>query len=435
MKRQKTLSIFGLGYVGVVTGVCFAGRGYRVIGVDVNKVKVDLINQGKSPIVEKGIDKIMSKTVRTGKFSATTSAREAILNSDISIICVGSPSLENGGINLQHLKAVAAQIGSVLKELDRYQIVVIRSTVLPGTTEDIIVPILENSSHKKAYRDFGVLVNPEFMREGSSIEDFFAPAKIIIGSHGKKDEGVLRSIYRSIKAPFISVDFKTAELSKYLDNVFHALKITFANEIGALSKNIGVDGKKAMQIVCMDKKSNISSMYLEPGFAFGGSCLPKDLKAILYKTKTDSLALPLVEGIAKSNDFCIQRALGEIVKTGKKKVGMLGLSFKPGTDDLRESQMVRLAELLIGKGFKLKIYDKNVSLAKIIGANKSYIEKEIPHISSLLCTRLNDVVKGSEVIVIGHNIKEFKEVKRKLKKDQILMDLTDSFQSKQEKMQ
>ena len=424
MKRKKTLSVFGLGYVGVVTAACLAEQGYRIIGVDVSKKKIGLINKGKSPIVEKGIDGLVSKTVKAKRFCVTDSAMYAISNSGLSIVCVGTPSMENGAINLSHLKDVSREIGSVLKGLRRYHIVVIRSTMMPGTTEEVVIPIIEKASSKKAFKDFGVLVNPEFMREGNSIEDFYAPAKVIVGSMKKKDEKVLRSIYGSIKAPFISTDFKTAEFSKYLDNVFHGLKIVFANEIGAFSKRFGLDGKKAMEILCMDKKSNISGMYLKPGFAFGGSCLPKDLKAVLHKTKTGELDLPLLESIVKSNDLTVKRAFEAIKKTGKKKVTMLGLSFKPGTDDLRESQMVRLAELLIGKGYKLKIYDKNVSLAALMGANKAYIENEIPHIASLLCGSISEAIRASEVVVVGHSAKEFKEGIKKIKKNRVLIDLT-----------
>ena len=424
MNRKKTLSVFGLGYVGVVTAACLAEQGYRIIGVDVNRKKLELIKRGKSPVIEKGINELVSRTVKGNRLSVTPSTKYAVLNSEVSIVCVGTPSMENGAIDLSHLKDVSREIGAVLKGLRRYHTVVIRSTMMPGTTEEVIIPVIEKASSKKAFKDFGVVVNPEFMREGNSIEDFYAPAKVIAGSEKKKDEKVLRSIYGFIKAPFISTDFKTAEFSKYLDNVFHGLKIVFANEVGAFSKRFGLDGKKAMEIMCMDKKSNISGMYLKPGFAFGGSCLPKDLKAVLYKTKIGELDLPLLRSIMKSNDQTIKRAFEAIKTTGKKKVAMLGLSFKPGTDDLRESQMVRLAELLVGKGYKLKIYDKNVSLAALMGANKAYIENEIPHIASLLCGSIDEAIRTSEVIVVGHSAKEFKKVTKKIKKNQVLIDLT-----------
>lgn len=424
MKRQKSLSIFGLGYVGIVTGACLADKGYRVIGVDVNKKKVGLVNIGRSTVIEKGIGEIVSRTVKKRRFLATASARYAILNSDVSIICVGTPSADNGAIDLSHLKHAAKEIGAALKDAKAYHVVVVRSTVLPGTTENVVIPILEKASSKKAFRDFGIVVNPEFMREGNSIEDFYRPAKVIIGGNKKQDKDILKSIYKFIKAPLVSTDIKTAEFSKYLDNIFHALKISFANEIGLISKKTGLDGREVMRILCLDKKSNISNRYLRPGFAFGGSCLPKDLKAVLYKTRMESISLPLMESILKSNDDCIQEVFKRILKTGKKKVGMLGLSFKPGTDDLRDSQMVRLAELLIGKGFNLKIYDRNVSLARLIGTNKAYIEKEIPHIASVLCPSPHKLIKESELIVVGHDTKEFKAITKNIKKNQILLDLT-----------
>ena len=421
---KKSLSVFGMGYVGLVTGACLAAKGCRVIGVDVNPKKVLLINKGKSPVIEKGMDKIVSKAVKAKMFSATTSARDAVLNTGISMICVGTPSMEDGRINVEHLRSVSEEIGKALRLVNRYHIIIVRSTVLPGTTENIVIPSLEKSSGKKAFRDFGVLVNPEFMREGESVEDFYYPAKIIVGSFNGRDKETMSLVYDFINMPIIDTDIKTAEFSKYLDNIFHALKISFANEIGELALNLGVDGKKAMELLCIDKKSNISARYLRPGFAFGGSCLPKDLKAALYRIRVGGLTLPLLESVQKSNDLCIQRIFEEIIKTKKKKIGMLGLSFKPGTDDLRESQMVQLAEYLIGKGFDLKIYDKNVSMARIMGANKVYIQKEIPHVSSLLCGSLEQVIKSSEVVVLGHPTQEFKNAVKGLKKGQILIDLT-----------
>ena len=424
MKTKGFFSVFGLGYVGAVTAACLADRGYRVIGVDVKKKKVSLINAGKSPIIEKGLDEIISRTVKKKMFFATTSCEYAVKNSSVSILCIGTPSLPNGAIDLEYLENVSRQIGRVLNSLNRYHLIIVRSTMLPGTTEKIIIPLLEQSSSRKAFRDFGVLVNPEFMREGNSVEDFYAPAKIIIGGCNKRDLMAAKALYKFIKAPFIATDIKTAEFTKYIDNMFHALKISFANEIGVLADKFGLDRAQAMEIFCMDKKSNISSRYLKPGFAFGGSCLPKDIKAILHKVRIEALDAPLLEAILKSNDTHIYRALEKILRTGKKNIGMLGLSFKPGTDDLRESQMVKLAELLIGKGAKLKIYDKNVSLASITGANKAYITKEIPHISSLLCGSINRVLNDSDVIVIGHCAKEFGEAVEKAKKDKIVIDLS-----------
>lgn len=418
------IAIFGLGYVGAVTGACLAKEGHLVIGVDINKRKVDAINKGRSPIIEKGLNEIVSSAVKNKLFSASISAKEAVLKTDIGMVCVGTPSAESGAIDIEHLKKVVREIGEALNGLARFYTVVIRSTVLPGTIEGGLIPILEEASGGKSGRDFGVCANPEFMREGNSLEDFYKPAKTIIGAVGKKEKEILKRLYGFVKPTLIMTDIKTAEFSKYLDNAFHGLKISFANEVAILAKKIGVEPIEAMEIFCKDRISNISPRYLKPGFSFGGSCLAKDIRAMLYKAKMEDIEMPLVGSILKSNDMHIDNAVKDALKTGKKNIGMLGLSFKPGTDDLRESQLVRLAELLIGKGFKLKIYDKNVSMAKIIGSNKIYIQKEIPHISSLLCKSLDEVIKNSEVIIMGHGTKEFNEAVQKLRKNQILMKLT-----------
>ena len=418
------IAVFGLGYVGAVTGACLAKKGHLVIGVDINKRKVGAINKGYSPIIEKGLDRIISSTVKNKHFIAVTSAREAVLKTDIGMVCVGTPSVESGAINIDHLKTVVREIGDALNGLDRFYTVVIRSTVLPGTIENILIPIIEEASGRKSGRDFGICANPEFMREGNSLEDFFKPAKTIIGAAGKKEKEMLKKLYSFVKTTLLVTDIKTAEFSKYLDNAFHGLKISFANEMASMAKKMGVEPIKAMEIFCKDKVSNISPRYLRPGFSFGGSCLPKDIKAMLYKAKMENVEMPLMGSILKSNGMHIDNAVKDILKTGKRNIGMLGLSFKAGTDDLRESQLVRLAELLIGKGFKLKIYDKNVSMAKIMGANKAYIQKEIPHISSLLCKSLDEVIRDSEVIVAGHDTKEFNKAVKNLRKEQILMKLT-----------
>ena len=418
------IAIFGLGYVGAVTGACLAKKGHNVIGVDINKQKVDAVNKGHSPIIEKGLGELIRKCVKNKRFSATTSTKEAVLKTDIGMVCVGTPSMESGAINIEHLRTAVREIGKALNGMGRFYTIVIRSTVLPGTIEDILTPILEQSSGKKSGRDFGICANPEFMREGNSLEDFYKPAKTIIGAAGKKEKEILNRMYSFVRKSIILTDIKTAEFSKYLDNTFHGLKISFANEMGVIARKLGVDPVKAMEIFCKDRISNISPRYLRPGFSFGGSCLPKDIRAMLYKARTENIDMPLIGSILESNDIQIDNAARMILKTGKRKIGLLGLSFKPGTDDLRESQLVKLAELLIGKGFKLKIYDKNVSVAKIMGANKAYIQKEIPYISSLLCKSLDEVIRDSEVIVAGHDTKEFNKAVENLRKEQILMKLT-----------
>ncbi|PIW68714.1 MAG: GDP-mannose dehydrogenase [Candidatus Omnitrophica bacterium CG12_big_fil_rev_8_21_14_0_65_42_8] len=417
------IAVFGLGYVGAVTAACFAKEGHLVIGVDINKHKVDAINKGHSPIIEKGLGELICKCVKNKRFSAATSATEAVLKTDIGMVCVGTPSMESGAINIEHLKIAVREIGEALNGLGRFYTIVIRSTALPGTIEDILTPILEQSSGRKSGRDFGICANPEFMREGNSLEDFYKPAKTIIGTAGKKEKEILEKLYSFTKTTLIATDIKTAEFSKYLDNTFHGLKISFANEMAGMAKKMGVEPIKAMEIFCKDRISNISPRYLKPGFSFGGSCLPKDIRAVLYKARTEDIDIPLIGSILESNDIQIDDAARMILKTGKRKIGLLGLSFKPGTDDLRESQLVRLAEILIGKGLKLRIYDKNVSMAKLVGTNKAYINKEIPYISSLLCRTIDEAVKGSEVIVIGHGLKEFRDAAKKYYKGRIIIDL------------
>ncbi len=419
------ISIFGLGYVGAVTGACLAEKGHKVLGVDINREKVSSLNRGKSPIIEKGLNKIVSAAFRNKRLSATGSVEKAVTGSDVLMLCVGTPSDENGAIDLEILRTVCSQIGAALKSCPLYRTIVVRSTVLPGTTEGLIMPELEKTSGKKTGVDFGVCVNPEFMREGNSVEDFYSPAKTIVGAGDGRERKVMKKIYSFIKAPFIATDIKTAEISKYLDNVFHGVKICFANEIGELCRIMGVDPQAAIDVFLKDKKSNISPRYLRPGFAFGGSCIPKDLRAVLNEAKVRNLDIPLMNSIVGSNDTHIYRAFKKISATGKKKIAVLGLSFKPGTDDLRESQMVRLCEMLIGKGFNLRIYDRNVSMARLTGANRRYINKEIPHISSLLSPSLEYAIKGSEVIVIGHNTPDFKKVKEAKAKRRVMIDLTE----------
>lgn len=424
MKGRMKIGIFGLGYVGTVTAACLAQKGHIVTGVDVNEAKVAAINKGNSPVLEKDMDNIVASTVKSGRFYATTSPEKVVLETDMAMVCVGTPAKKSGSIDISHLKKATRQIAKALRMRKNFYTIVIRSTVLPGTTEEIVIPILERYSKKKIDRDFGVCINPEFMREGNSVEDFYRPAKTIIGIRTEKEKVLMTKVLGFIKAPLITTSVRTAEFCKYLDNTFHALKICFANEMALIGDRLGVEADKAIEVFCMDKISNISNRYLNPGFAFGGSCLPKDIKAVLYKARIEDLCMPLVGSILVSNDAHIKRAFRAIVDTGKKKVSLLGLSFKPGTDDLRESQLVKLSELLINKGFKVKIYDKNISLAHIVGTNKAYIREEMPHISSLLCHSLDEALQYSEVIVVGHNIKEFRGVKKKIRKDQIFIDLT-----------
>jgi GDP-mannose 6-dehydrogenase len=424
------ISIFGLGYVGCVSAACLAEQGHYVVGVDINDDKVNMINRGQSPIIEQDLEVIIKNCVSAGRLRATTNALEGINDSDISLVCVGTPSNSNGSLNLQFVEQVCREIGQGLSEKKERHVVVLRSTMLPGSTEDRVIPALEDGSGLKAGQGFGVCVNPEFLREGTSIYDFHHPPFTLIGEHLEGDGDVVARLYETIDAPCIRVPLRVAEIVKYANNTFHALKICFANEIGNICKQEGVDSHQVMDIFCMDTKLNLSAYYLKPGFAFGGSCLPKDLRALLYHSRQRDLELPILCSILPSNEMQLQRGLELIKETGKKKIGVLGFSFKADTDDLRESPLVRLIETLIGKGYSVRLYDRNVSMAKLHGANKEYIEKEIPHISTLMCPSLSQVIEEAEVIIIGNKDPEFVQALEIARPDQIIIDLvriTDDF--------
>ena len=417
------ISIFGLGYVGAVSIAVLADNGNKIIGVDVNTTKVEMINAGQSPIIEADLPELMKKGVDGGRIRATTDATEAVHNSDLSIICVGTPSHPNGSLNLNYIKRVSEQIGEALRDKPGYHVVVARSTMLPGSTEEIVIPILEQSSGKKAGRDFGVGFNPEFLREGSSIKDFYDPPFTVIGGDDECTVTAVRQIYDMLEAEVIVAPIKVAETVKYACNAFHALKVSFANEIGNICKQQDIDSHQVMDIFCKDTKLNISPYYMKPGFAFGGSCLPKDLRALLYHARYYDLAPPVLESIMRSNQQQIDIAYQMVRRTNCKRIGVLGFSFKAGTDDLRESPMVELVERMIGKGYQVAVYDKNVSLANLQGANRAYIEQEIPHIASLMCTSVEDVLAVSDVIVVGYRTAEFQQALRLAKPEQIIIDL------------
>ena len=421
------ISIFGIGYVGCVSAACFAKSRHHVIGVDVNATKVEIINSGRSPIVEAGIDELMSQMVAAGRLRAVTCPCEAIRESEISLVCVGTPSNANGSLNLKHVERVCEEIGAALKNKQERHTVVIRSTMLPGTIENLVVPTLEKHSAKKAGTDFGVCINPEFLREGSSLKDFYAPPFTLIGADSKQTADLVSSLYEDIEAPLMVTELKTAEMVKYACNCFHALKVSFANEIGNICKAAGIDSHEVMDVFTKDTKLNLSPYYLTPGFAFGGSCLPKDLRAINYKAKQLDVEVPVLGSILTSNRLQIERAVDMVLQTGKKRIGVLGFSFKAGTDDLRESPMVTLIETLIGKGLQLAIYDRDVSLAKLFGANKEYIEREIPHISQLMRGSIDEVVGDSDVIVIGNKASEFRSIESRLNRHHKVLDLVRIF--------
>src|SRR6266704_2820340 len=392
------LSVWGLGYVGTVSAGCLAQEGHDVIGVDSEQTKVDLINAGKTPIIEKDIGRIIKQQVAAGRLSATTDAAVAVQRTDLFLICVGTPSRSNGDIELKYVRRVCEQIGTALRNHQGAPVVVIRSTLLPGTMRDVVIPTLEACSGRRAGAEFGVCINPEFLREGTAVHDFFNPPKTVIGELNRASGDLLANLYARIAAPLIRTDIETAEMVKYADNAWHALKVGFANEIGNLCKGLEVDSHRVMDIFCRDTTLNLSPYYLKPGFAFGGSCLPKDLRALLYKAKTLDVSLPILAAILPSNEQQLERGVRAVIERGSKKVGVLGFSFKAGTDDLRESPVVELTERLIGKGFDLRIYDRNVSLASIRGANRDYILNHIPHISRLMVASIDEVLEHAGII-------------------------------------
>jgi GDP-mannose 6-dehydrogenase len=416
------ISIFGLGYVGTVSAGCLAREGHEVIGVDPLRTKVDLINSGKSPIIEAEIGEILAEAVRTGRLRATDNQDEAINQTELSFVCVGTPSQSNGNLDLTYIRRVCELIGKALKNKTSRHTVVIRSTILPGTMRDIVIPTLEEYSGKKAGTDFGVCNNPEFLREGSAVMDFDSPPKTVIGQFDRESGELLATLYSKLDAPFIRTDLETAEMVKYVDNSWHALKIGFANEIGNLSKSFGIDAHAVMKIFCQDKKLNISPAYLMPGFAFGGSCLPKDLRALAYKAKSQDLQLPIMSAILPSNELQVSKGLRLITEKGHRRIGILGFSFKSGTDDLRESPMIEVIEHLIGKGYDLRIFDRNVSIASLVGANRDFILNRIPHISRLMVDSIDAILAHAETVVIGNKDPEFEGVLERLHNGQNLVD-------------
>ncbi len=402
------ISIFGLGYVGAVCAGCLSARGHEVVGVDISEDKINLINSGKSPIVEPGLEALLQQGIETGRLRGTTDVAAAIRDTELSMLCVGTPSKKNGDLELDYIESVCREIGFVLRDKTTRHTVVVRSTVLPGTVKNVVIPLLEDCSGKKAGVDFGVAVNPEFLRESTAIKDYDHPPMTVIGELDNQSGDALESLYSELDAPIIRKDIEVAEMIKYTCNVWHAAKVTFANEIGNIAKAVGVDGREVMDVVCQDKTLNLSQYYMRPGFAFGGSCLPKDVRALTYRASQLDVEHPMLGAIMRSNVAQVQNAFDIIASHDKRKVALLGLSFKAGTDDLRESPLVELAEMLIGKGFDLSIYDSNVEYARVHGANKDYIESKIPHVSSLLNSDFNEVVDNSDIIVLGNRDERFR---------------------------
>jgi len=416
------ISIFGLGYVGCVSLGCLAKNGHNVLGVDTKKYKVDLVNKGKPTIIEKDLDTLIKGGWSRGKIKATLDYQFAVANSQISFICVATPSSKGGKLNLKYVYKVASQIGESLKNKNDFQVVVIRSTALPGTNNRV-GEIIEEKSGKKRNKDFAVISNPEFMREGSAVYDYYHPPVVVIGSNSKKGTGILREVYADIQAPLKETSIEVAELIKYASNSFHALKVCFANEIGNICKALGVDSHELMELFCQDKKLNLSPYYLKPGFAYGGSCLPKDLRALVRKGEELNIKTPVLKSITPSNEEQIKMAVERILKSGKKKIGILGLSFKAGTDDLRESPTVKLLETLLKKGCQVRIYDQKVSSANLIGSNKEYIARHIPHLAKLMVKDIATLTKFAELVVIANKDEEFARWLNKRPAGLLVLDL------------
>jgi GDP-mannose 6-dehydrogenase len=424
------ISVLGLGYVGAVSAGCLARDGHEVIGVDPERTKVELINAGKAPIIEKDIGEIIAAQVAAGRLRATSDVSEGLRASDLALVCVGTPSQPNGGIDLSYVRRVCEQIGRTLAAHEGAPVIVMRSTMLPGTMREVVIPTLETFSGKRAGAEFGVCINPEFLREGTAVHDYDHPPKTVIGEVNRASGDLLAALYAGMPGPLIRTDIETAEMVKYADNAWHALKVGFANEIGNLCKGLNVDAHGVMDIFCQDRKLNLSPYYLKPGFAFGGSCLPKDVRALLYKARTLDLALPILSAILPSNQMQIERGVQAVIDRGHRRVGILGFSFKAGTDDLRESPMVELTERLLGKGYDLRVYDRNVSLAALHGANRDYILHRIPHISRLMLPSVDEVLAHAQTLVIGNASPEFADVPRRIGEGQTVIDFVRVSQSR-----
>jgi GDP-mannose 6-dehydrogenase len=421
---MANVSVFGLGYVGCVSAACLAKEGHSVIGVDVNPTKVELINQGKPTVVEEGIGELVAAMHAAGRLRATLDTVEAVASSSISLVCVGTPSKPNGSLDLQYVKKVSTEIGEALRKKNRGRhVVVVRSTVLPGTTRALVIPAIVAASGLEEGKGFGVAMNPEFLREGTSIRDFYDPPFTVIGADDEHTATQVAALYERIEAPLHKVPLEVAEMLKYACNSFHGLKVAFANEIGNVCKALGIDSHRVMQIFCQDNKLNISPAYLRPGFAFGGSCLPKDLRAVTYRARELDISTPVLDAVLESNELQISRAFEMVMATGARRVGVLGLAFKEGTDDLRESPMVALIERLLGKGLQVLVYDREVNSARIIGANREFIEREVPHIWTLLRPTVEEVVSHSETVVLGNKSPEFAAVLQMLRDGQRVVDL------------
>lgn len=419
------IAVIGLGYVGTVSAACFARDGHKVIGVDINPSKLEILAQGKSPIIERGLDELISDAILSAKFETTDDIKRAVRRSEILMICVGTPSRRNGAIDLSFVENVCIEIGRDLQNYSQFKTIVIRSTMLPGNAQDVLIPAIEEVSLLAVGTGFGFCVNPEFLREGSAVSDFDNPPFTVIGEHDSRSGELLAELYSNLDTPTFRVSLGVGEMIKYASNSFHALKVTFANEIGRLCKSYGLDSHEVMNIFKQDKKLNLSESYLLPGYAFGGSCLPKDLRAMLYAARQNDVKMPVIESILPSNEIQVIETYDIINDFGKKKIGLVGLSFKPNTDDLRESPALELAEKLLGKGYDISIYDREIALGALHGSNRDFIIGVIPHISSLLNPNLSDTIANCDVVVVTKNLSrsESEELDLALNSDHVLIDL------------
>jgi GDP-mannose 6-dehydrogenase len=403
------ISVLGMGYVGTVSAACLADRGHTLIGVDTNESKISLLQAAKSPIVEAGVDNLLQEAHANNRLTATHDVQHAVNNSDMSIICVGTPSMKNGSLNLEFVRKVCLELSQAIKEKDQWHDVVVRSTMLPGSTDRIVIPALQEFAGDVGDR-YGLCINPEFLREGSAVYDFNNPPKTVVGCVNEKTAKAVENLFAGLPGPMLNVNYRVAECAKYVDNVWHALKVSFANEIGRISRASDIDSREVMAIFKQDKKLNISENYLSPGFAFGGSCLPKDLRAFAYHARQHDVSAPVIEAILASNIEHIDHGMQLIQATEGKKIGVLGFAFKAGTDDLRESPIVDVIERLLGKGYKLKIFDNSVNIARLSGANREHLMLRIPHITDLMVNSVEDVFADNETIIIGNNAREIESI-------------------------
>jgi GDP-mannose 6-dehydrogenase len=415
--------VVGLGYVGSVCSACLASRGHDVVGVDTSAFKVDCIERGESPIVEKDLSGLIANARAAGRLSATTKIAEAMVGADVVLVCVGTPSAEDGSLNLDHVRRACTEVGSALKTTGRFTTVVMRSTMLPGSVLDHLRPVLEEASGCKEGEGFGIAYNPEFLREGTAVADFFGADYTVIGASGERAAQALRDVYDGVGGELIVTTIPVAEMVKYVNNSFHALKVAFANEVGRMCKREGVDSHAVMKLMTRDTKLNLSPVYLSPGFAFGGSCLPKDVRAIVSRSRAHGLELPVLQNIMRSNDVHVEEAIHQIEKLRHRRLGFLGLSFKAGTDDLRESPILRVIGTLVGKGYSVLLHDPNIDMQRVLGANRRFVEDEVPYLPERLRADLDEVLRESEVVVIGNRAPQYRNLGARLREGQVLVDL------------